>query len=100
MNTTPADIWRKNKDLSKYLGLRGKLLVWTTIHTPPLGFEHQVPYVVGVVELENGERLSVEVADCTEDDLKLNQKVITVIRRIGQATPDGLIHYGIKVKPV
>ncbi len=37
---------------------RGKLLTWTIIHVGPPSYENQVPYTVGIVELENGERLT------------------------------------------
>ncbi|RMG26935.1 MAG: Zn-ribbon domain-containing OB-fold protein [Methanobacteriota archaeon] len=37
---------------------RGKLLTWTTIHVGPPSYEDNVPYTVGIVEFDNGERLT------------------------------------------
>ncbi len=37
---------------------RGTLVTWTTIHVGPPSYEDNVPYTVGIVEFENGERLT------------------------------------------
>lgn len=97
---SPVQIWRSHKKLHKYLGKQGKLLVWTKIFVAPLGFEHQVPYMVGIVRFADGERKPVQIVDCEEEDLKVNQKVITVVRKIGKAKAEDVIEYGIKVKPL
>lgn len=96
---SPVTIWRAHKNLHNYLNKTGKLLVWTKIFVAPGGFEHQVPYLVGIVQF-NGERLPLQIVDCEEEGLKPNQKVITVIRKIGKAKSEDVIEYGIKVKPL
>lgn len=98
--SSPVEIWRNHKKLNKYLNKKGKLLVWTKIYIAPSGFEHQAPYIVGIIEFENKERLPLQIVDCNEDGLKPNQKVTVVIRKIGKAKPDEAIEYGIKVKPL
>ncbi len=95
---SPVKIWRKHKGLKFYLGKKGKVLVWTKILVPPLGFEHQAPYLVGIVQFEGGQKLPVQIVDCEEKDLKPNQKVEVVIRKIGKVKPEEVIEYGIKVK--
>lgn len=74
--------------------------MWTRVYVAPEGFEHEAPYISAIVEFENKKRMSVQVVNCDENDLKEGQEVIVVIRRIGKATPDGLILYGVKVKPI
>lgn len=37
---------------------KGKLLTWTAIHISPPSYMDMAPYVVGIVELTNGERLT------------------------------------------
>ena len=90
-----------------YLGKKGKVLVWTKILVPPLGFEHQAPYLVGIVQFEDGQKLPVQIVDCEEKDLsagrhglKPNQKIEVVIRKIGKVKSEEVIEYGIKVKPL
>ncbi|MBI2018109.1 OB-fold domain-containing protein [Candidatus Daviesbacteria bacterium] len=106
MNSSPVQIWRKHKNLHNYLGKTGRLLVWTKIFVAPTGFEHQTPYIVGIVQFEDPStssgqvRLPAQVVDCPEESLKVNQKVQVVIRKIGKAKAEDVIEYGIKVKPL
>ncbi len=96
---SPVQIWRSHKNLSNYLNKRGRLIVWTKIFVAPTGFEHQTPYLVGIVDFED-HRMPLQIVDCEEKDLKVNQKVITVIRKIGKAKSEDVIEYGLKVKPI
>ena len=94
---SPVTIWRAHKNLHNYLNKVGKLIVWTKVVVPPAGFEHEAPYLAGIVEFEDV-RLPLQIVDCEEKDLKINQKVITVIRKIGKAKSEDVIEYGLKVK--
>lgn len=96
---SPVRVWRQHKKLHQYLGKQGKLLVWTKIFVAPSGFEHQVPYLVGMVDFGN-EKLPLQIVDCEEKDLKVNQKVKIVIRKIGKVKPDEVIEYGLKANPL
>ncbi|MBI2086205.1 OB-fold domain-containing protein [Candidatus Daviesbacteria bacterium] len=96
---SPINIWREHKNLRNYLGKTGKVLAWTKVVVPPAGFEHQAPYIVGIVQFENKEKLPVQIVDC-EQELKPNQKVKVVIRKIGKVKSDEVIEYGVKVKPL
>jgi len=96
--STPSTIWRSHKELNNYLGKQGKLVVWTKILVAPKGFENQVPYLVGIVQFNN-ERMPVQIVDCNESELKINQKMEVVIRKIGKAKSEDVIEYGVKVKP-
>ncbi len=98
--SSPVTIWRSHKTLSAYLNKTGRLVVWTKIFVAPSGFEHQIPYLVGIIQFEDGIRLPLQIVDCEEENLKPNQKVVTVIRKIGKAKSEDVIEYGIKVKPV
>lgn len=97
---SPVQIWRSHKKLSSYLNRIGRLIVWTKILVAPQGFEHQVPYFVGIVQFEDGEKMPVQVVDCLEENLKPNLKVKAVIRKIGKVQSEDVIEYGIKVKPL
>ncbi len=106
MNTTPVTIWREHKKLHTYLNKTGRLLVWTKIFVAPEGFEHQTPYLVGIIQLD-GERLPLQIVDCHENDLpggrqglKINQKVKLVIRKIAKVGSSDVIEYGLKAKPI
>lgn len=98
--SSPVTIWRSHKKLSTYLNRVGRLIVWTKIFVAPSGFEHQVPYLVGIIQFDDGTKMPLQIVDCEEKDLKPNQKVITVIRKIGKVAPSEVIEYGIKAKPL
>ncbi len=97
--SSPVTIWRDHKHLHSYLNKVGKIVVWTKVFVPPSGFEHEAPYIVGIIKFQD-EKLPLQIVDCDEKDLKPNQKVITVIRKIGKARSEDVIEYGIKVKPI
>lgn len=96
-NVSPVKIWRKQKKIHKLLGQTGKVVSWTKIHTPPTGFEDEVPYVVVLVELNGGLRLVGQLVDF-EEKIKKRMKVKTAYRRIGKAHEEGVIDYGLKFK--
>lgn len=95
----PAQIWRQHKTLNAYLNKVGRLIVWTKIFVAPSGFEHQTPYLVGIIQFED-QKLPLQIVDCNEEGLKINQKVKVVIRKIGKAKSEDVIEYGLKVKPI
>lgn len=97
---SPVQVWRTAKELHKFLGKKGKIVVWTRIFVAPSGYEADAPYVVAIVEFEDKTRKSLQVVDYTEEQLKPGQKVITTVRRIGRAGLEEVIMYGLKVKPV
>jgi len=53
---------------------RGKIATFTVIRSPPLGFENQAPYVVALIDLENGPRVMGRVAT-NPDGLQIGQSV-------------------------
>ena len=97
--SNPAEVWRHTKLLHKYLNQEGKLLVWTKISVAPLGFEDSIPYFSGIVQFADGQKLPVQIVDCKETDLKINLKVVVVVRRGKKVKPDEVIEYVLKVKP-
>ncbi len=96
--SSPVQIWRQHKTLHTYLNKVGKLTVWTKIFVAPEGFEHQAPYLVGIVQFGQ-EKIPLQIVDCEEKDLKVNKLVKVVIRKIGKAKSEDVIEYGLKVKP-
>lgn len=97
---SPVKIWRSQKKITSLLGKTGKILSWTIIRTPPARFSDQAPYGVVLVELEDGLRVTAQLVDWRAVHLKKGQRVITVVRRVTSPNPDGVIPYGIKVKPL
>ncbi len=76
----------------------GEVVTHTTIRVAPLGFELQVPYVVAIIQLSEGPRLTAQVVDCNPEDAKIGSKVKMVFRKISEDGKSGAIYYGYKFK--
>ncbi len=97
---SPVKLWRNQKRIRTFLSKTGTILTWTMIYVPPAGFSSYAPYPIAVVELENGEKITAQLVDYDPSHLIVGQKVITILRKIMEPTTDGVIPYGIKVKPI
>lgn len=98
--SSPVTVWRHHKNIRNYLGKTGRIVVWTKVFVAPAGFEHEAPYFVAIVEFKDGKRMPLQIVDFEGDDLKRNQKIITVVRKLGKVKLDEVIEYGIKAKPI
>lgn len=78
---------------------KGTLVTFTQVHHPPAGFEAQVPYCLGIVELEEGVRVLAQLADVGFEDLKMGMSVAAVIRKLSEEGDAGIISYGVKFVP-
>lgn len=97
---SPVKIWRNQKDVARLVGQVGKIVGWTVIRVPTGDFTDQAPYPVVLVTLSNGTRVTVQLVDWEPRHLTIGQRVMTVIRRVVQPNTDGVIPYGLKVKPL
>jgi uncharacterized OB-fold protein len=85
-----------NGELEEYkLKEEGKVHTFTIIHVAPSGFEHRVPYCIGIIELEDGVKITGEIVGEIEK-VKIGSKVRAVFRKIFEDGKDGIIHYGLK----
>ena len=92
------DCRRKSKiEAFKFSG-GGEIFSYTVIRAAPTGFEYQKPYVVAVVELEEGAKCTAQIVDCKPEDVKIGQKVEKVFRKIMADDDSGIIRYGYKFK--
>jgi len=82
------------------LGRGGTIVSWTVIRVPPGGFSSLAPYPVVVVDITGGGRITAQLVDWNESDLAVGRKVRVVVRRISEPSTEGIIPYGIKVKPL
>ena len=97
---SPVKIWRRQKEIRKVLGKKGKVLAWTKIYTPGSDFKKYAPYPVVLVELKNKEKIYGQLVDYKDADLKIGGKVISILRKVRSSTNEGVIAYGVKFKPL
>jgi len=90
----------KNRNLRKTrIAETGKILTYTIIRVPPHQYADQAPYAVGVVELDDGVRLTAQIVDIEFDDLRVGQRVKIEFRKIYDEGESGIICYGYKFVP-
>ncbi len=79
---------------------KGTVVTYTVIDVPPTGFQGQAPLVLALVELENGVRTMVQIADVpAKEQLEIGMPVKLEFRRISEDGEAGLIFYGHKAVP-
>lgn len=91
---------RKGKLTEMKFSGKGKIFSFTEVSAPPAGFEDQVPYILAVIELDEGARLTAQIVDAHKKDVKIGSRVEQVFRVIQRDDPEGLIQYGYKFRIV
>ncbi|MCX8175427.1 MAG: Zn-ribbon domain-containing OB-fold protein [Candidatus Micrarchaeota archaeon] len=89
---------RKGRIVPRQFSGRGKIYSYTEVFAGPSGFELEVPYLLAIVELEEGPRLTAQIVGVSEKDVKIGDEVEMVFRRIQEDSAEGLIHYGYKFR--
>lgn len=83
----------------KYKG-EGKVFSFTEVHE---GLDERAslrPYVVAMVELEEGPKVTGQVIDCDPCDVQIGTRVRAVLRKLSEEGSSGVIHYGYKFVPM
>ena len=91
---------RKGKLVPYRFSGKGKLYSFTKITAAPSGMEIEAPYIVGIVELDEGPKITAQIVGVHEEELKIGMPVKMVFRRLRVDGDEGLIHYGFKFTPV
>lgn len=79
---------------------RGKLYSYTTIFQAPDRFDQMAPYMVGLIDLEEGERITAQLTDVVPEEVHIGMELEMVIRQIYEDGPKGPILYGYKFRPI
>jgi len=78
----------------------GKLLAYTVVKIAPADFKDKAPYLIGLVELDDGTRILAQLTDFSRDELKDGARVEAVLRKIREDGESGIIEYGYKFRPL
>lgn len=73
---------------------RGTVLEWTRVHKSAPGYEMQVPYLLALVQTEEGPVITGQIVD--SPSVQAGDRVQGVFRRLGQDGEAGVIYYGTK----
>ena len=77
---------------------KGKIHSYSIVHTPTDEFKVIAPYAVAIIELEEGAKITSQIVDCNENDIKIGHEVDLVFRKIREEGEEGVITYGYKFK--
>ncbi len=87
--------------IQKYkLPEKGKLMTFTIVRSPPKGFEKMAPYVLGMVKLDDGTILTVQLTDVQPNQVAIGMQVEAVFRKVFEDGDSGIIEYATKFRPV
>ncbi len=89
---------RKGKIVMKQFSGKGKVYSFTGVTSGPPGFELEAPYVLAIIELEEGPRLTAQVVGVKGQDVSIGAHVEMIFRKILEDSPEGLLHYGYKFR--
>jgi uncharacterized protein len=77
----------------------GLLHSYTVVYQAPAGFDEQVPYAVGLVDLVEGPRITAMLSDIDLDELRIGMPLEMVVRKLREDGEKGTIQYGYKFRP-
>jgi len=78
---------------------KGKVVAFTVVQIGPEQFQDQQPYPVAILEMDEGVRLTCQMADTSPDEMRLGMRVTLQFRKIQADGEAGVIAYGYKAVP-
>jgi hypothetical protein len=79
-----------------HLNDEGKLVTFTVVRVASDKFSKETPFAVGIVELNDGVRITTQIADADVDSLQVGQRLKLVFRKIQEDGKAGILCYGYK----
>ncbi len=95
-----CDACKGREFTTKTMARTGKILTHTIVRVGPSNFADQSPFAVAVVEMDDGPRITCQVADWNQGQLTIGQKVRLEFRKIYDEGASGIINYGYKAVPI
>jgi uncharacterized OB-fold protein len=77
----------------------GRVITHTVIRTASDQYDQLTPYVLGIIELDEGPRLTAQIV-CEPNEVYIGMPVRKVFRRIASEGASGPLYYGTKFVPV
>jgi uncharacterized OB-fold protein len=77
----------------------GTLISYTNITNPSAEFKYMINLRVGLIQLDDGPRLTVQLADVDLKDLKIGMRMRATFRKFYSHGVNGIIEYGVKFVP-
>jgi hypothetical protein len=81
-----------------HLAGTGTVVSYTVIRVPPPEFQGMAPYVIALIEMDEGCHLTGQIVDCAVDEVDIGMRVEACFRRIQQDGTQGALYYGYKFR--
>ena len=79
---------------------KGRVFTHTVIRFPSEGFKRYAPYVIGIVQLDEGPKVTSQIVDCHPEDVYISMPVEACFRKLTAQGKEGMICYGFKFRPI
>ena len=79
---------------------RGSVLTYAVVHQASTGHDGDSPYIVAIVQLSEGPRITAQLTDISADEVVMGMQVEMVTRLRADTGPDGLLLYAYKFRPL
>jgi uncharacterized OB-fold protein len=86
------------KELYTFAG-QGEVFSYTTVYDAPTGFEHNAPYTIALIKLDEGPLVTAQLTDMAQDEVQIGMPVEMVTRKLRTDGDEGMIVYGYKFRP-
>ncbi len=74
----------------------GEIISYTIVHEAPPAFSRQRPYILALIQLDEGPVLTGQIVDTPASEVDFGKKVRSVFRKMAQDGESGIIYYGYK----
>jgi uncharacterized OB-fold protein len=78
----------------------GTIYTFSVMYNVPQGFEEQKPYVIAIIQLDEGPMVTAQLTDIASDDVTIGLRVEMVTRKLREEGSEGQIIYGYKFRPL
>lgn len=92
----------RTADQATHLSGKGEVISYTVVTDAPAGFEDQAPYVLALIQLDEGPVVTAQLTDLPTQTgpVEIGQRVEMVTRKLRTEGESGMIIYGYKFRPV
>lgn len=89
------------RDFESYrMGVTGKVVTHTIIRTPADAYSGEAPFAVGVIQMDDGPRVTTQIVDTDLDAISIGMPVKLEFRQLYAEGSSGIIEYGHKAVPL
>lgn len=91
----------KSRELTEFFfSGKGKIYSFSTVYQAPIQFQKYVPYLVALIDLGEGIRITAQLTDINPADVEIGMDVEMVVRKICEEGDKGVVVYGYKFRPL